>query len=162
ENREFLLADYGPATVLETTEPRGVFESDYRSSYADADNKQLNKDLTDYVSSQYLAKKLGDVQRSEPADLSKPFRLTIRATPAHESFAALGGAPLAHPCDPLSERRPDDLQNREPHPNRDPDPGGGKPKKPRPADFQLPKAFINEWEYHIVPPAGFQAKPLPP
>jgi tetratricopeptide (TPR) repeat protein len=162
EKREFKLADYGPATIIETTEPRGVFESEFRSWYADVDNKQLRKNLTDYVGSQYLAKKLGEIRRSEPDDLSRPFQLTIHADSARRGLTELESAVVAIRLDTLFERLPDDLQRREPEPDKGVDPEKEKSKKPRTADFQLPRAFINEWQYHIVPPAGFQAKPLPP
>lgn len=162
EKRDFVLAEYGPATVVETTEPHGVFESEYRAWYADADNKQLKKNLTDYVGSQYLAKKLGEVQRSEPGDLSQPFQLTIHAGSAKRGATEMETAVAAIRFDTLFERLPSDLQQREPEPDKNADAQKENPKKPRAADFQLPRTFVNEWQYHIVPAAGFQAKPLPP
>jgi tetratricopeptide (TPR) repeat protein len=162
ERRDFVLAEHGPATVVETSEPHGVFESEYRSWYADADNKQVRKNLTDYVASQYLAKKLGDVQRSEPGDLSRPFQLTIHADSAKRGATELETAVVAIRFDTLFERLPRDLQQREPEPDSNADAQKEKPKKPRIVDIELPTAFVNEWQYHIVPPAGFQAKPLPP
>src|SRR6185437_9019698 len=47
------------------------------------------------------------------------------------------------------------------NPDTNSDNSSGKPKKQRTADYQLPSPFITEWDYKIVPPAGFQPKPLP-
>src|SRR5262249_14231150 len=105
---------------------------------------------------------LGDFRRSEPADLSKPFQLTIHAESAKRGITDLETAVAAIRFDGLFERLPSELQQRE----RDPDPGADaqkdKPKKPRTADFQLPLALANERLYYTVPPPGFQTKPLPP
>ena len=39
ETREFFLAEYGPARVIETTETHGTIEGEYRGWYAGADTK---------------------------------------------------------------------------------------------------------------------------
>jgi tetratricopeptide (TPR) repeat protein len=162
EKREFFLAENGPARVTETTEPRGVFESEYRSWYADGDNKQVKKGLTEYVESQYLAKKLEGMERSDPGQLAKPFQLVVRAGTARRGFTELDSAVVAMRLESLFEKLPDELQEREKEQDKNGEAAKDKPKKPRTADYLLPEAFSAEWQYRIVPPTGFQAKPLPP
>ena len=162
EKREFLLASYGPAKVNEITEPRGAFESEYRSWYAEGDSKEVKKGLTDYVESQYLAKKLDGVERSDPADLASQFQLTLHAGAARRGFTELDSAVVAMRLEGLFDKLPDELQEREKEQDKNADAAQEKPKKPRTADYELSEAFSKEWQYHIVPPVGFQAKPLPP
>jgi len=161
EKREFYLAENGPARVVEITEPEGVFESEYRSAYADADNKDIRKNLKEYIKNQYVAEKLIGIQRSDPADLSKQFQLVIEAGEAKCGFTDLEGAAAAIRLEYLFYRLPDELQQKEKAPEKVTDAVKDKPKKPRTADYQLPEAFVDELRYKIVPPVGFQAKPLP-
>jgi tetratricopeptide (TPR) repeat protein len=162
EKREFYLAENGAARVVEITEPRGVFESEYRSIYADADNKDNKKELKDYIKEQYLSEKLARMERSDPADLSKPFRLELEADEAKRGFTDLETSVAAIRLETLFYKLPEELQEREKEASKNSDVVQEKPKKPRTADYQLPMAFIYEWQYKIIPPVGFQAKPLPP
>ena len=59
EFRELALGENGPATVTERAQPTGVFESYYRSSYADKPDKETRDGLTSYVKAQYIAEKAG-------------------------------------------------------------------------------------------------------
>lgn len=77
EKREIDLAENGPAKIIETSEPRGVFESEFRDSYADKQNKKTRESLTDYMKSQYMADKLDRVDRSDPDNLSQQFELIL-------------------------------------------------------------------------------------
>ena len=162
EKREFYLAENGPARVVETTEPTGVFEPQYRSTYADEANKDNKKNLTEYVKSQYLAEKLGKTERSDPDDLSKQFRLSVEATKARRGYTELDSATVAIRLESLFYKLPDELQEREKKEEKNDDAAKDNPKKPRTADYQLAEAFVQEWQYKIVPPAGFQPKALPP
>jgi transglutaminase-like putative cysteine protease/tetratricopeptide (TPR) repeat protein len=162
ESREFYLAENGPARIVETTQTYGVFESEYRSTYADADNKERKKSLKEYVESQYLAKELAREVRSDPRDLSKQFQLVLEATGAKRGYTDLESAVAAIRLESLFDRLPSELQEKEKEPESGADAQREKPKKPRTADYQLPESFSYEWDYKIVPPVGFQAKPLPP
>jgi hypothetical protein len=162
EKREFYLAENGPARVVETTEPHGVFESGFRSAYADADDKDSRKDLKDYIGNEYLSEKLGRINRSDPADLSKQLQLVIEASEAKRAYTGLDSASAAIRLESLFYRLPNELQQREKEAEKGADATTDKPKKPRTADYQLPEAFVNEWRYRFFPPLGFQAKPLPP
>jgi len=162
EKREFFLSENGPARVVETTEPHGVFESQFRAAYADADNKDNRKSLKDYVAYEYLADSLTRMERSDPADLSKQFQLTLEASKARRGFTELESAVAAIRVETLFNRLPDELREREKEEEKGADPVKDKPKKPRAGDYQLPQTYSYEWQYRIVPPAGFQSKPLPP
>ena len=153
ENREFYLAETGPARVVEKTEARGVFESEYRSFYADEASKESTKNLTEYMKAQYLAEKLSRMERSDPADLSKQFRLVVEADSAKRGFTDLEMAVVAIRLESLFQKLPTELTERE----SDTD----KSKKARVADYQLPEALVVEWHYRIFPPPSFQLKPLP-
>jgi transglutaminase-like putative cysteine protease len=153
ENREFYLAENGPARIVEKTEARGVFESEYRSFYADEANKESTKNLTEYVKSQYLAEKLSRMERSDPDDLSKQFRLVVEADAAKRGFTDLETAVAAIRVESLFQKLPSEFKERESE--------SEKAKKARVVDYQLPEAFVTEWRYRILPPPSFRLKPLP-
>lgn len=161
EKKEIFLAENGPSRVVETTEPHGVYESDYRSYYADANDKDLRKNLTEYVQNMYLAEKLERMERSDPRDLAKQFQLVLEAGKAKRGVTDLDNAAAAIRIEALFERLPNDLRQREKEGKKE-DAADEAPKKPRTEDYQLPAAFLTEWRYRIVPPVGFQAKQLPP
>jgi transglutaminase-like putative cysteine protease/tetratricopeptide (TPR) repeat protein len=157
EQREFDLAEYGPARVTEISYPRGDRESTYRYDFADVKNKDVKKNLTDYVKTTYLADSLDEVDRSDPDDLSKPFELTLVCDHAKRGFTDLDSAVAAVRFDGLFSDLPSSLQNRETSKKGQ----ANTKEKPRTADYQLDEAFAIEWDYKIVPPAGFEPKPLP-
>jgi transglutaminase-like putative cysteine protease/tetratricopeptide (TPR) repeat protein len=162
EKREIYLAENGPARIVETSYPHGSVESSYRRSYADAQNKSAKDELTEYVKSQYLAEKLDRMDRSDPVDLTKQFELVLESKRAKRASTDLNSAVAAIRFDTLFSRLPSSLQQREKEDDAKPDSGKDeKPKKKRTADYQLPNAFVTEWRYDIMPPIGFQPKPLP-
>ena len=158
ELREIDLAENGPARVMETSQPQGCFESEFRRFYADKDNKDHRESLSNYVKSQYLADKLDRFDRSDPTDFSKQFELVLETKKAKRGYTDLDDAVAAIRLEGLFSRLPDELQRRESSDDTSADP---KPKKKRTADYQLPEPLVVEWHYTIVPPLGFQAKPLP-
>jgi transglutaminase-like putative cysteine protease/tetratricopeptide (TPR) repeat protein len=160
EDREFYLAENGPARVIEISKPEGSLESVFRGAYADKDNKNTKENLTNYMKAQYLAEKLDRIDRSSPGDLSSQFQLTLESDKARRGYTDLTNAVAAIRLDGIFGRLPGELQ-RAKEPDTNSDNSSGKPKKQRTADYQLPSPFITEWDYKIVPPAGFQPKPLP-
>ena len=158
ERRDIYLAENGPARIVETSQPKGVFESEYRSLYADKQNKKTHEDLTTYVKSQYLSEKLDRIDRSDPDDLSKQFELVLESEKARRGFTDLDSAVAAIRYDGLFDHLPDELQKRADDESKDQ--AAGK-KRVRTADYQLPEPFATEWHYNVVPPLGFQPKPLP-
>src|ERR1700721_493098 len=159
EFREVHLAEYGPARIIERTQPHGSSESGYRRFYADKQNKTTKDDLTAYVKSQYLADKLDRLDRSNPDDLSGQFELVLESDRAKRGITELDLAVVAIRLEGLFYRLPTELQQREK--KGDNDAGGQKPNPKGPADYQLPEAFVTEWRYTITAPTGFQPKPLP-
>ena len=113
ELREFHLAEYGPARVVETTRPQGAFESGYRDSYVDRQNEKTRENLTKYVKSQYLTDKLDRWDRSDPADFSHPFELVLESDKAKRGFTDLESAVAAVRLDGLFYELPGELQKRE-------------------------------------------------
>ncbi|MGA2570335.1 MAG: DUF3857 domain-containing protein [Terracidiphilus sp.] len=161
EKREFTLTDNGPANVVETTEPRGIYESAYRSYYADKPDKDTRDSLRGYVSSEYVSDDLTKVDRTDPADLSKPFELTIACEKAKRGYTGLENAQAVIRVDRLFQMLPDDLKRKDDSEEKQKKTGVDKPKKPRTADWWLNAPFSIEWNYRLIPPAGFIAKELP-
>jgi transglutaminase-like putative cysteine protease/Flp pilus assembly protein TadD len=161
ETREIDLAENGPASVSEITRPMGVFESHYRSYYADNPDKDTRDGLNKYVKAQYAAEKLSKVDRTDPADLSRQFELTLVGEKARRGYTGLDGAQAAIILDWLFQRLPDELKRRDDADDKKKKDDKDKPKKPRTADWWLNEASIVEWNYRIVPPAGFVPKELP-
>lgn len=160
ENREIALTENGPANVTEITRPTGVFEGEYRGYYADKPDQESREGLTNYVKSQYVAEKLARVERTDPADLSKPFELTIVCEKAKRGYTDLDSAVAAIRVDSLFLRLPDELKRKDDSDDKKKD-DKEKPKPPRTADWELAQPFVAEWRYRLVPPAGFVPKPLP-
>jgi transglutaminase-like putative cysteine protease/Flp pilus assembly protein TadD len=160
EERGFYLAENGPARIVETSKPEGSLESEFRSAYADKENQNTKENLSNYVKAQYLAEKLDRIDRSNPSDLSSQFELTLECAKAKRGYTDLTNAVAAIRLEGLFGRLPPELQ-RPKDDDSESDSVFSQQKKQRTADYQLPSPFITEWHYKIVPPAGFQPKPLP-
>ncbi len=158
EFREVHLAEYGPARIIERTQPHGSSESSYRRSYADKQNKTTRENLTSYVRSQYLAEKLDKLDRSDPDDLSHQFELLLESDQAKRGFTDLEIAVAAIRLEGLFYRLPVVLRERQKDSSST---SGQKSKTKRTADYQLPEAFVTHWQYSISPPKGFRPKSLP-
>lgn len=160
EQREIRLSENGPATVVEKTMPTGVFESHYRSFYADKPDKETREGLTSYVKAQYVADKLTSVERTDPGDLSKQFELTLECDKARRGYTDLDNAIAAIRVEALFQQLPDDLKRKDDSDQKKKD-DQDKRKHPRTADWELDQPFTAEWKYRIVPPSGFVPKELP-
>ena len=158
EKREIYLAENGPARIIETSQPHGASESFYRRNYADKENKRVLEQLESYVKGQYLAEKLDRMDRSAPDDFSKQFELVLESDKARRGATDLTVAAAAIRFEGLFSRLPGEFQERQKEEEVKP---GKKPKGKRTSDYQLREAFVTEWQYKIVPPAGFQPKALP-
>jgi len=160
EKREITLTDNGPANVVEVTQPSGIFESNYRGYYADKPDKDTRENLRGYVRSQYVSEDLTKVDRTDPADLSRQFELTIACDKAKRGYTGLVSAEAAIRLESIFRELPDDLkQKEEPDDKKKKDPD--QKQTPRTADWELGAPFTSEWQYRIVPPAGFIPKELP-
>jgi len=144
EQRELTLSENGPATVTEKNQPTGVFESIYRSSFADRPDHQTRDGLTSYVKGQYLAEKLTSVDRTDPADLSRQFELTLVGEKAKRGYTGLDSAQAAIRLDGLFMRLPDDLKHKDDSDEKKKQDDKDKPKKPRTEDWELSEPFRAE------------------
>lgn len=164
ETREIYLSDLGGARVVETTEYWGAEEEDLRSSYADAGNEELRNALENYVSETYLAKSLTDLDYTEPADLSQPFRLHLEAADAGRGTTDVRDAAVAIFLSTFADRLPDEITGAAAEENdddkEDKEETAGEPA-PRTQDYVFTRPFQAEVRYRIVPPAGFTPRPLP-
>ncbi len=107
EIREFTLTDNGPANVVEITEPKGILESGYRGFYADKPDNDTREGFAATSRSEYLCDDLSKVERTDPADLSQPFKLTIACEKAKRGYTELESAQAAirrRPALPVSAR----------------------------------------------------------
>jgi tetratricopeptide (TPR) repeat protein/transglutaminase-like putative cysteine protease len=159
EIREFTLGENGPATVKEKSQPQGVFEARYRAIFADKPDKETRDSLTNYVKSEYIAEKLTNVERSDPTDLSRQFELTLTCEKAKRGYTGLDNAVAAIRLESLFGQLPGELKRRDDADEKKKQ--DDKPKKPRTADWWLSEPSSTEWNYRIVPPAGFVSKELP-
>jgi len=160
EMREIRLSENGPAMVTETTLPQGVFESSYRDSYADKPDQEVRDSLRNYVKNQYLSDNLLSVERSDPADLSKQFQLTIKCDKARRGYTGLENAQAAIRLEGIFSHLPDLLKQRDDQEEKQKQ-GRESDRAPRTVDWEMNVAVAEEWQYRIVPPAGFIAKELP-
>lgn len=158
EKREFDLAEFGPAHVVETSYPSGATEASYRSDYESTDNKQTRDSLEDYVKGVYTADKLGAVTHSDAADLNKPFELRIEAEKCRRGFTNNETAEIAILPSGIYSRLPAYLKGQDKETKQDTK--TEKPKKQRTSDYVF-MPFITEWQYRVVPPMGFRARTLP-
>ncbi len=157
ETREIYLSDLGGARVVETTEYWGAQEEDLRSSYADAGNEELRNALENYVSETYLAKSLTDLDYTEPADLSQPFRLRLEAADAGRGTTDVRDAAVAIFLSTFADRLPGEITGAS---DEDEEETAEAPA-PREHDYVFTRPFQAEVRYRIVPPAGFTPRPLP-
>jgi tetratricopeptide (TPR) repeat protein/transglutaminase-like putative cysteine protease len=160
ETREFTLTDNGPANVVEITEPEGIYASGYRAYYADKPDKDTRDGLRGYVQAEYVSDDLTKVDRTDPADLSQPFKLTIACEKAKRGYTNLDGAQAALRVDRLFQMLPDELKRKDDSDEKK-NTGPDKPKKPRTEDWWLDAPYNVEWTYRLIPPAGFIPKELP-
>jgi len=161
EMRQVTLAENGPAAVVEVTRPMGVFEGNYRGYYADKPDKDTRENLSGYVKAQYISEKLTKVERTDPADLSQQFELTLGCEKARRGYTDLDSAEAAIRVESIFQNLPGPLQRRDDADDKKKD-DPEKAKKPRTEDWELAEPFTAEWRYRIIPPQGFVAKPLPP
>ena len=158
EKREFFLAEYGPARIVETSLPAGIAEASYRSSYANTEGKELREGLDRYVKSAYLSDKMGKIAHSDAADMTVPFSLSIEVEKGRRGFTDLDDAVAVINHYAIAGRLPEYLRGEDEELTEKEK--LEKDKKPRTADFDF-TPFITEWQYRIVPPLGFRVRALP-
>lgn len=154
ETREFFLSEYGPARVIETTETHGTVEAEYRAWYSGADTKARLDDLKSYARDAYRAREMARYEHVASTDFAHPYSMTIEMKDAPIGFTDLETAAVGINVANITARLPQYFDERlEDEPAAEPD--------ARTADVVF-EPFVTEWRYRIQPPAGFQARKLPP
>lgn len=147
ETRELFLSDLGGARVVETTEYKGAQEQELRAAYAEADRVELRTALEEYAGEAYLAQELVDLDFSDPADLSQPFRLRLEMDGASRGTTDVREAAVAIFLSSFAERLPEAIT--------------AEPEGKRRHDYVFTRPVQFEVRYRIVPPAGYVPRPLP-
>jgi tetratricopeptide (TPR) repeat protein len=155
EIREIYLADLGPARVVETADYLGGSESSLRAYYTAAPADELRDSLASYMQDEYDADELSKMDLSDPADLTKPFRVRLEADRVSRGVTDVGEAAVAIFPRDLLNRLPDEIL-----PEEDAEDAADLP--PRQAEYVFTEPFQTELRYRIVPPAGFVPRELPP
>jgi tetratricopeptide (TPR) repeat protein len=164
DTTDFLLADYGPASAVESSHTTGHFDSDYRYLYRDSGRKELRTSLDNYVRTAYAAKALTRVETGNANDFTKPFALRLEIekskrgnTGIVDAVAVLYPVTAFHDLprwffyDPDQENQKltaDEQADRE------------KARLRRSTEYDV-QPFTAEQRYHITPPAGFLLRALP-
>jgi tetratricopeptide (TPR) repeat protein len=152
ETREFFLAEYGPARVVESTETHGIVEGEYRAWYAGGDTKERVDQLKTYMRDAYRAKQLIDYQHTASTDFTKPYSMSIEMKDATVGFTDLETAAVGINVANITARLPEYFDSRIDETEETPD--------KRSADVVF-NPFVTEWHYRIQPPPGFQPRALP-
>jgi hypothetical protein len=153
ETRDFFLAEYGPARVVETTDTFGIVEGEYRAWYAGADTKERVDQIKAYMRDAYRAKELVDYQHTPSSDFSRPYSMRIEMKDAPVGFTDLETAAVGINVANITARMPEYFDSRVEDPQTD-------AGRTRTADVVF-DPFITEWHYRIQPPPGFQPRTLP-
>ena len=162
EFREIRLSENGPAAITEKTQPSGVYESRYRFYYADKPDKETRDNLQAYIKAQYLSDDLGSIDRTDPADLSRNFELTLSCEKARRGYTDLSNGVAAIRLDAMFFRLPEELRRKEDADQKKKEAEDkDHSRKPRSEDWQLIEPYSEDWTYRIVPPLGFVPKELP-
>jgi tetratricopeptide (TPR) repeat protein len=160
ETREFTMAEYGPARIVETNLQDGPTEADYRDFYT-GDTKKLREGSEKYVKGTYLADSLTSFEKGDPSDLDKPFAVTFTARGRRGFSDRENAVVYIYPAN-LMDGLPDYFETEEEKPKDDAvDKEDSVAKKPRRFDWKF-NPFVNEWHYKITVPPGFKLRALPP
>ncbi|HET6935939.1 MAG TPA: DUF3857 domain-containing protein, partial [Candidatus Angelobacter sp.] len=157
ETREFKLAEYGPASIVEINEEIGPWEASYRDYYA-GDPKELREKSEKYVKDTYLADSLDSVVKTDPEDLDKPLKVTYTAKGRRGYTDRENAMVYIFPA-AIFNSLPDYFVTAE-EPKKDKEQEKDAPK-PRTVDWRF-DPFTTEWHYKITAPPGFKLRALPP
>jgi tetratricopeptide (TPR) repeat protein len=156
EFREFAMAEYGNAKIVETDEETGPEEADYRSYYS-GDSKQLRERSESYVKEAYLADSLTALEHGDLSDLEKPASVKF-ITKGRRGTTDLTSATMAIRLEDLFESLPKYFKTKEEDKTADSE-SSDKPK-PRTADWWI-TPFTTEWRYKVTAPLGFKVRAVP-
>lgn len=156
ETREFTLADFGAARIVERNEQTGPTEGDYRDYY-DGDPKKIRENSEGYIKDTYVTGSLLSLEKTDPADLEKPFVVTFTAK-GKRGFTDIDNSQVYISYTSIFDSLPQNFRTRE---SQKSDDSGESVSKPRTVDWVIVPS-ITEWHYKITAPAGFKVRALPP
>lgn len=153
ETREVWFGDEAPGLLVETTECFGNFEQGIRRSYAADGSKKIHDQLEGYAKDTFKAGSVGKIEYTDPADLTKPFKLVIEAKDAGSVSSDTTSAGLPLSIWSMFTSLVDQLGGL-------PDPKDANRVK-RTANLQLPAPYSRELRYVIHCPLGYRPDVLP-
>jgi transglutaminase-like putative cysteine protease/Tfp pilus assembly protein PilF len=156
ETREFTMAEYGPAKIVEKNEQTGPRDAEYRAYY-DGDVKRIRENSEKYVKREYLADSLISIEHGDLSDLEQPVFIKF-VTQGKRGTTDDENATMAIRVEDLFEGLPDYFTSEE---DEKKDSEHSERPKPRVVDWEI-RPFVNEWDYKIVAPPGFKLRALPP
>ena len=155
ETREFTLANFGPAQILEKDEQFGPTEGEYRDYYG-GEAKKVREDSEKYVKEEYLADSITSLEKTDPADLAQPFVVTYRAK-GRRGFTEIENATVYIRQSGIFDGLPDYFYREE---KKEKTESQEDQPQPRTVDWMI-RPFLTEWRYKIVAPDGFKVRALP-
>ena len=162
EFREFTLAEYGMAKIVETNDLIGPEDADYRDYYS-SDSKEVRENGETYVKDMYLADSLTSIEHGDLSDLEKPAAIRFTTT-GKRGNTDFNRAVVAIRVEGLFDRVPKYFRTPEDKPaatDQPTDADESEKPKPRTADWRIVPS-TTEWRYKITAPLGFKLRALPP
>jgi tetratricopeptide (TPR) repeat protein len=164
ESRDFVLADYGPATITEMSMTHGDVDSSYRSLYGGELTREQREGLENYANGEYLAKSLVSITHGEPHDLNKAFALKLEMHDAKRGNTALEDAVVGITFGDIFGRLPawfrtdPKTEGEKLTPQQEDDRKRAIAARTTEYDVQ---PLLTEWQYTIRAPEGFELRALP-
>lgn len=156
EFREFAMAEYGTAKIVETDEETGPEEADYRDYYS-GEAKQVREHSESYVKEAYLADSLTALEHSDLSDLEKTASIKF-ITKGRRGNTDLTSAIMAIRVEDLFNSLPKYFKTKEEEKTEDSE-SSDKPKA-RTADWRI-TPFTAVWHYKVTAPLGFKVRAVP-
>ena len=143
ETHEVFLAEDGPGRIVVTRDFSGTRELTVRVEQSELQPAQLEEALKEHARIFYAAKDVRSVERSDPADFSRPFRIRFEVTDA--GFAQTTGGESAFFIFPFSTIAEGPLALVTLIDD-----------KRLSAGLDFGEAFVREWKYRVIPPPGYR------
>jgi len=156
ELREFAMAEYGLAKIIETDEDIGPGDADTRDFYS-GDIKEIKKQAEQYVKDAYLSDSLTSLEHSDLSNVEKAAWIKY-VTTGRRGRTYLDSANMAIRIESLFDTLPKYFKTPADKKPVESDPA--EAEKPRTADWWI-NPFTIEWDYKIAAPLGFKLRTLP-
>ncbi len=150
ETREFFLAPFGGARVVETTRSWGFIARNYREFYDGVQGDELKEPFGIYVGQTYGSENIVDIALNGTFDFSEPHQIRLVVDDALIGATDVAEAAVVIPQVVLLENLPFAIVI----------PAGDEEEERR-EDFEFRQPYTTEWRYRIVPPLGYQPRELP-